>query len=128
MDLNQAGQKRYMDIIELEELRDAAYENAKLYKEKTKKYHDKRLRGKQFVPWMKVLLYNARLKFFPGKLRSRWSGPFEIIRVFPYGVVELENLETQHRFKVNGYFVKPYLEEFKPNDDAEDYQNLHPPW
>jgi len=76
---------------------------------------------------MKVLLYNARLKFFPGKLRSRWSGPFEIIRVFPYGAVELENPETQHQFKVNGYFVKPYLEEFKPNNDAEDYQNLHPP-
>ena len=66
MELNQAGQKRCMDIIELEEWRDATYENAKLYKEKTKKYHDKRLRGKQFAPRMKVLLYNTRLKFFQG--------------------------------------------------------------
>ena len=55
MDLEQAGQKRYLDIVQLEELRDAAYENAKLYKEKTKKYHDKRLRCKQFFPGMKVL-------------------------------------------------------------------------
>ena len=84
-----------------------------------------RLRGKQFVPGMKVLLYNTRLRFFPGKLRSRWSGPFEIIQVFLYGTVELENLETQHRFRVNGHRAKPYLEGFKPSDNAEDCRNLH---
>ena len=120
MDLEQTRQKRHMDIIELEELRDAAYENAKLYKEKTKKYHDKRLRGKQLIPGMKVLLYDSRLKFFPGKLRSRWNGPFEIIQVSPHGAVELENPKTHQRFNVNGQRVKPYLEEVLIQQTGDD--------
>jgi len=125
MDLNQAGQKRSMNIIELEEWRDAAYENAKLYKEMTKKYHDKHLRGKQFIPGMKVLLHNTRLKFFPGKLRSRWDGPYEVIQTFPYGVVELENPITRQKFKVNGAWVKPYIEEVPRT--LEDQHFVSPP-
>ena len=111
----------------MEEWRNAAYENAKLYKEKTKKYHDKRLRGKQFVPGMKVLLYNTRLKFFPGKLRSRWNGPYEVIQAFPYGVVELENPVNGQRFKVNGQRVKPYIEEIPSNGALEEQQFIDAP-
>ena len=59
-----------MDIEELDELRDAAYENAKLYKEKTKKYHDKNLKGKQLFPGMEVLLYNSCLKLFSRKVKK----------------------------------------------------------
>ena len=120
MDLNQVGQKRYMDIIELEEWRDAAYENAK-------KYHDKRLRGKQFAPGMKVLLYNTRLKFFPGKLRSRWNGPYEVIQAFPYGAMELEDPVTRQKFKVNGKRVKPYIEEMSSKRTLEDQHFKDPP-
>ena len=119
MNLDEAGQKRLMDIEELDELRDAAYENAKLYKEKTKKYHDKNLKGKQLSPGMKVLLYNSRLKLFPGKLKSRWSGPYEIVQTFSHGAVELKNLDTQHQFKVNGQRVKPYLGE-TPSKDVDE--------
>ena len=89
MDLDKAGKKRMLDIDELEELRDAAYENAKLYKEWTKRYHDKHLRGKQLNPGMKVLLNDTRLKLFPGKLRSRLDGPYEVVQVFPHGAVEI---------------------------------------
>ena len=60
---------------------------------------------------MRVLLYNSRLKKFPGKLRSKWDGPFELVQVFPHGAVELKDLNTQQHFKVNGHRVKPYLEE-----------------
>ena len=60
---------------------------------------------------MKVLLYNTRLRFFPGKLKSRWDGPYEVIQAFPYGTVELEHSITRQRFKVNGARVKPYIEE-----------------
>ncbi|PHT46148.1 hypothetical protein CQW23_15306 [Capsicum baccatum] len=38
-----------------------------------------------------VLLFNSRLKLFPGKLRSKWSGPYKISQVYSSGVVELED-------------------------------------
>ena len=110
LDLDKAYEDRMLQLHELEELRDDAYENARLYKERTKKYHDKGLVQKDIHPGMKVLLFNSRLKLFPGKLRSRWSGPFTVKEVFPYGVVELFNSNSEGSFKVNGHRVKPYLE------------------
>jgi hypothetical protein len=55
------------------------------------------------------LLYNSRLKLFPGKLKSKWSGPFLVKSVSPYGAVELVTPEGDRSFKVNGQRVKPYL-------------------
>ena len=55
-----------------------------------------------------MLLFNSRLKFFPDKLRSRWSGPFQVIRVYPYGVIEI-GTEATGSFKVNGSCLKPYI-------------------
>ena len=57
-----------------------------------------------------VLLFNSRLKLFPGKLKSRWSGPFRINQIFPFGAVELEEENTGRRFKVNGQRIKHYFE------------------
>ena len=105
MDLDKAGKKRILDIQELE-LRDKAYENARIYKERTKRIHDKKIKGKHFTPGMKVLLYNSRLRLFPGKLKTRWSGPFEVVTIFPYGTLELKNPKTQDTFKVNGHRCK----------------------
>lgn len=82
VDIDEAGRKRFMQLHELEELRDQAYENAKIYKEKTKKYHDKHILSKQFEPGMKVLLFNSRFKLFPGKLKSKWRGPYEVVKVY----------------------------------------------
>ena len=62
----------------------------------------------EFTVGNKVLMYNSRLKLFLGKLRSRWSGPFKIIKVFPYGVVEIAHPE-KGSFKVNGALLKPYI-------------------
>jgi len=56
-----------------------------------------------------VLLYNSRLKLFPGKLKSKWSGPFLVKSVSPHGAVELMTPEGDRSFKVNGQRVKPYL-------------------
>ena len=105
-DLKAAGEKRLLQINELEEFRQQAYENAKLYKEKTKMWHDKRILRREFTPGQKVLLYNSRLKLFPGKLRSRWSGPFTVIQVWPYGTVEIQ--DGDRKFKVNGQRLKEY--------------------
>ncbi|XP_015940424.1 uncharacterized protein LOC107465953 [Arachis duranensis] len=88
-DNHAAGERRLLQLNELEEFRNQAYENAKIYKENTKKWHDQKLARREFVEGQKVLLYNSRLKFFPGKLKSRWSGPFTILKVSPYGYVAL---------------------------------------
>ena len=64
-----------IQVHELEEIRHLAYESSKIYKEKTKAYHDKRIIARHFEPNDKVLLFNSRLRLFPGKLKSRWSEP-----------------------------------------------------
>jgi hypothetical protein len=65
---------------------------------------------RSFKPGQKVLLYNSRLHLFPGKLKSRWTGPFIIRSVFSHGAIELEDLKNGNIFKVNGQRVKPILE------------------
>lgn len=76
---------------DLDELRLDAYENSKIYKEKTKAFHDKKIISRDFKVDDQVLLFNSRLRFFPGKLNSRWSGPFKIKEVRPYGAFVLRN-------------------------------------
>ncbi|XP_062118817.1 uncharacterized protein LOC133832496 [Humulus lupulus] len=94
---------------ELDEFRNEAYENGKIYKVKTKAFHDKCLLRKDFQPRDKVLLYNSMLKFFPGKLKSRWSGPFTVVVALPYGAVQIHSEKTEN-FKVNGQRLKHYIE------------------
>ncbi|KAK1430086.1 hypothetical protein QVD17_12590 [Tagetes erecta] len=110
LDMDAAGKHRFLQIHELEELRDEAYEKSWAYKEKTKQLHDRHITSvKEFKCGDKVLLYNYRLRLFPGKLKSRWTGPHVVTNVFPYGTVEIENNEGQ-RFKVNGHRLKIYIE------------------
>ncbi|XP_052114395.1 uncharacterized protein LOC127745577 [Arachis duranensis] len=108
MDLTQAGVARKLQLEELECLRNEAYENARIYKEKTKAFHDHHIRKKDFQEGDEVLLYNSRLRFMPGKLRSRWEGPFKVKEIKPYGVVELFDPKSEVTFKVNGHRVKKY--------------------
>ena len=93
----------------MDEFRHEAYENAKLYKEKTKQWHDQRFLPRTFEQGQQVLLYNSRLKLFPGKLKSRWSGPFIVHQVFPHGVVEIFKENEGIIFKVNGQRLKHYF-------------------
>ena len=82
-------EQRRLQLLELEEMRLTTYESSKLYKDKVKKYHDKKLLKKDLQPGQQVLLFNSRLRLFPGKLKSKWFGPFTIKKVRPYGAVEL---------------------------------------
>ncbi|KAK8547463.1 hypothetical protein V6N12_031600 [Hibiscus sabdariffa] len=109
MDWDAAEHKRLLDLNELEEIRLSAYNSANTYKEKTKRWHDKRILPKQFMLEQQVLLFNSSLKLFPGKLKSRWSGPFEITQVAPHGAITLKSLNDGQEFKVNGQRLKPYL-------------------
>ncbi|GJW58263.1 hypothetical protein Tco_0104994 [Tanacetum coccineum] len=78
---------------ELNELRDQAYENSLIYKEKTKKIRDSKIKNIVFNVGDQVLLFNSRLKIFSGKLKTRWTGPFIVTQVFPYGTVELSQTD-----------------------------------
>ncbi|GKD09818.1 reverse transcriptase domain-containing protein [Tanacetum coccineum] len=107
-DLSTAGDHRKVQLNELNELCDHAYENSLIYKEKTKRIHDSKIKNRVFNVGDQVLLFNSRLKMFSGKLKSRWSGPFTIAHVFPYGTVELSQ-NSGPNFKVNGHRIKHYF-------------------
>ena len=107
-DYQAAKEKRLLQLNELEELRNETYDNARIYKDKTKRWHDKRIVRKEFKVGELVLLYNSRLGLFPGKLKSRWSGPFTIITVTPFGAITLKT-KSRIEFKVNGQRLKHYI-------------------
>nr|GEX47065.1 reverse transcriptase domain-containing protein [Tanacetum cinerariifolium] len=107
-DLKTMGDHRKVQLNELNELCDQAYENSLIYKEKTKKLHDSKIKNRIFNVGDQVLLFNSHLKIFSGKLKTHWSGPFTITKVFPYGTVELSQPEGP-TFKVNGQRVKHYF-------------------
>ncbi|XP_072060249.1 uncharacterized protein [Arachis hypogaea] len=104
------GEKRLLQLNELDEFRLEAYENAKIYKEKAKGLYDKRISKREFKPGQQVLLYNSRLKIFPSKLKSKWTGPYLVTKVLPYGSLELLNEATKDTFTANGHRAKHYLE------------------
>ena len=117
LDLGEAARNRYLQLHELEELRDEAYARSWSYKERTKALHDRKLRGvKEFKVGDMVLLYDSRLRLFPGMLKSRWKGPFRVSEVFPHGAVELEF--EGRKWKVNGHRLKLYIE--GPFDTGEE--------
>ena len=85
-----------------------AYENEKLYKDHTKSWHDRHLTKKEFQEGELVHLFNSRLKLFPGKLKSKWSCPFKVVKIYLHGAVDLANANGEI-FKVNGHRLKPYF-------------------
>jgi len=120
MSLDGARVLRKLQLSELEEARREAYDSALTYKEKTKDWHDRRILRKDFKEGDKVLLYTSRLRLFPGKLKSRWTGPYIVHKVHPHGAIELHDPCTLNTFKVNGQRVKKYHEEFSPEAVEED--------
>jgi len=99
-DMQVAREKRMLQLNEMEEFCNSTYENARIYKERTKCWHDKHIMLRDFKKGQKVLLFNSRLRLFWGKLCSRWLGSFEVTQVLPYGTSEIHNL-TKGTFKVN---------------------------
>src|SRR3954468_24705163 len=86
-----AGIKRLMNLTSLDEWRSEAYESAKMFKEKVKKWHDRRILKREFNVGDKVLLFRSRFRFSPGKLLSRWEGPFHIEEVYRSGAIKINN-------------------------------------
>jgi hypothetical protein len=110
LDLDAAVVKRRIQISELEEMRLKAYENASRYKERIKRWFDKRLKKKEFKEGDKVLLYNSRFKTFEkGKLQSKWDRPYVVHSVLSNGAVTIMDIKG-NQFMVNGHRLKVYYE------------------
>nr|GEZ40167.1 reverse transcriptase domain-containing protein [Tanacetum cinerariifolium] len=109
--------------LHLNELRDQAYKNSLIYKERTKKFHDSKIKNRIFNVGDQVLLFNSRLKIFSRKLKTRWSGPFTITQVFPYGTIELSQPDGLN-FKVNGHRVKHYFRGDIPSKVVPDLHTI----
>ncbi|GJW36685.1 reverse transcriptase domain-containing protein [Tanacetum coccineum] len=122
-DLVTMGDHRKVQLNELNELCDHAYENSLIYKEKTKRIHDSKIKNRVFNVGDRVLLFNSRLKIFSGKLKTRWSGPFTMTQVFPYGTVELSQ-NSEPNFKVNGHRLKHYFRGDVPQLVVPDLQTF----
>ena len=107
-DSEASAEKRMLQLNELEEMRLNAYNSSRLYKERVKAYHDKKLLKREFQPGQPVLLFSSKLRLFPRKLKSRWSGPFMVKQVKPHGVVEIEDAKSKRSWLVNGQWLKHY--------------------
>nr|GEX69706.1 reverse transcriptase domain-containing protein [Tanacetum cinerariifolium] len=117
------GDHRKVHLNEFNELRDQAYENTLIYKEKTKRIHDSKIKDRFFNVGDRVLLFNSRLKIFSSKLKTRWYGPFTITHVFCCGTVELSQIDGPN-FKVNGHRLKHYFGEDIPKIVVPDLQTF----
>ncbi|XP_021992194.1 uncharacterized protein LOC110889010 [Helianthus annuus] len=94
-DYDEAGKLRKLQLSEIEEIRDEAYECASAYKDKLKKVHDAKLRKKTFEVGQKV---------------CKWMGPYVVRRVGRFGDVDIQDEHTLKQQTVNGHRLKPYLE------------------
>jgi hypothetical protein len=122
MDLKAARTKKNQ-IAECEEWREKAYHSAKLYKERTKRWHDKQLKINQFKPGDKVLLFNSHVHLFGhGKLHSKWEDTYLVLHAVDHGAVTLQ-CDDGDTFKANGQRLKLFLE---PNhQDFEEVDALN---
>ncbi|GJT50171.1 reverse transcriptase domain-containing protein [Tanacetum coccineum] len=120
IDLTKDGANRFLQINELDDLRLDAYESSISYKERTKRWHDKRIQMQtNYEKRDKVLLFNSRLRLFPGKLKSRWYGPSTVSKDMKNGAIELYD-EDGNEFNVNKQRVKPYKKDSLVVDKDDD--------
>ncbi|CAN6483918.1 unnamed protein product [Victoria cruziana] len=103
-----AGDNIKLELSELEEIRNDAYESSRIAKERMKAFHDKYIGKKTFEPRHKAWIYSSRLHLFLGKLRSRWEGPAIVQNVYPSGAVRVKL--GREKFMINGQRLKPYID------------------
>ena len=124
MDMERADLKRFLDLNELEEVRNYAYLNSKIARDRSRKWHDQMVARKYFQKGDKVLLYDSKLHIFMRKLKSRWIGSFTIHQVYLNRAMKLLDSDESQIFKVNGHRLKPYAIPFGPN--KEEFTLLEP--
>ncbi|XP_073049598.1 uncharacterized protein [Primulina eburnea] len=127
MKFDESGEHRKLQLQELEKICNEEYENSRIYKEKTKTFHDKMISRKEFEVGQKVLLYLSHLCLFLGKLRSRWIPYCVVTNVFPHGAIVIQSLESSKLFKVNCHRLKHYYDGFQ-EEGVEEVPLKDPPY
>jgi hypothetical protein len=125
-DFKLAGKKRLLDLSSLDEWRNEAYENARLFKEKVKQWHDRTILKREFHVGEKVLLYRSHLRFFAGKLLSKWEGPFIIEEMHRSGAIKIASLKDNTTQVVNGQRLKHYISGDSYHEDVDVIQMVTP--
>ena len=113
-------------ISSLDLWRTQAYENAKLFKEKVKRWHGKRIQKQEFKVGEYVLLYNSCLRFFAGKLLSKWEEPYVIKEVYRSGAIKINNAGGTNTKVVNGQRIKHYSSGMPINVENNVIQTMTP--
>ena len=98
-DFKAAKKERILQLNEMEELRNEAYDNAKIYKDKIKKWHDQNILRREFKIGDKVLLLKSRLKLFPEKLNSKWSAPYIVMASTTVVLTKTHVLNLRHCYQ-----------------------------
>src|SRR4051794_11853275 len=114
------------DLSSLDEWRNEPYENARIFKEKVKQWHDRRILKREFHVGEKVLLYKSRLRFFAGKLLSEWEGPYVIVEVYRSGAIKIPLLKDNTTQVVNGQRLKHYIFGDNYNEDIDVIEVVTP--
>ncbi|XP_028790450.1 uncharacterized protein LOC114746397 [Neltuma alba] len=113
-DFEEVGLNRFLQIQELEEMQLDAYHSSDIYMQKTKLIHDANILKKRFKKGDKVLRYQARFKFKEGKFKTSWDGPYIMIKVHDFGMIEPKEEATSKVFQCNGHPLKLYKEPTQP--------------
>nr|XP_016446199.1 PREDICTED: uncharacterized protein LOC107771363 [Nicotiana tabacum] len=121
LDLAEAANINMTQLNDMYEFHFITHESAFIYKERMKSAHDKKILKLEFQSGDLLLLFNSRLKFFLAELKSKWSTPFKVVSVSPYGAVELESEDGTRTFKVNGQRVKHYLRTIRERQLVEQF-------
>ena len=78
------------------------------HKENMKKETEQKNAKQEFMVGDLVLVDSSGSRYLPGKLKSKWTGPYLITQVFPHGAVELKAKEGV-QFKRNRDSIKLYF-------------------
>src|SRR3954465_197769 len=125
-DFKLAGKKRLLDLSSLDEWRNETYENARLFKEKVKRWHDRRILKREFHVGEKVLLYKSRLRFFARRLLSKWEGPYVIVEVYRSGAIKIASLKDDNTQVLNGQRLKHYISGDSYDEDVDIIEVVTP--
>src|SRR3954464_13219186 len=68
----------------------------------------------------------AYLRFFVGKLLSKWEGPYVIVEVYRSGAIKIASLKYDTTQVVNGQRLKHYISRDSYDEDVDIIEVLTP--
>ena len=104
MNLDEAQKQHILQINELDEIRQDAFQRTMLIQSQWNQWHDKFIKQKQFNTEDWALLFDSQFKNFKENLTTRWLGPYEVVTAFDNGSVKIRTIDgSEVSFIVNGH-------------------------